>query len=196
MKIGPVYLEWPSIVRVGETEITVPFLIKWFWPVGVGVAFVVCFFLFTGPRMTSQANIRPFRASMPLPPEGSVPAEPVVTPLPSPQEAATMTNPLKPSVENISRGRTFYGYYCAFCHGQRGDGVGPVGPHYVPAPADLASPAIQAMPDGKLLLASLTGVGHSPVLSYAVPAEFRWYLVLYVRQFKNRPPGPIPANPG
>lgn len=195
MKIGPLRIERPSVVQIGETEITLPFLIKWGWPIAAGGAFVICYFLFTGPRMEEQPSIRPYRAVMPLPPAGAVPVAPVVKPLPSPQEASSLTNPVEPSAENVQRGQVFYGYYCLFCHGPRGDGAGPVGPHYVPAPADLASPRIQSMSDGELLLASLTGTGHSPVLGYVVPVEFRWYLVLYVRQFQGRPPGPIPANP-
>ncbi len=183
-------------MRIGRIEITVPLLIKWTWPLAGGAMFIVAYLLFTGPQMASQPNVRTYRAEMPLPPAGAVPVAPVTAALPSVEEARGLSNPLEASATNIGHARVYYGYYCVFCHGPRGDGTGPVGPHYVPAPADLASPRIQAMPDGQLLLACLTGQGHSPVLEYVVPAEFRWYLVLYVRQFQGRPPGPTPANPG
>jgi len=39
--------------------------------------------------------------------------------------------------------------------------------------------------DGEILYAMLTGTGHEPVLQRVVPPPYRWYLVLYVRQFND-----------
>jgi cytochrome c1 len=64
--------------------------------------------------------------------------------------------------ENYARGKIYYGYYCSFCHGDKGDGFGPVGYSYNPVPADLHTAKIQSMSDGELLYAMLTGTGHAP----------------------------------
>ena len=80
-----------------------------------------------------------------------------------------------------ARGKVYYDYYCVFCHGDKGDGNGPVGESYVPVPADLRAAKIQAYADGELLRAMLVGTGHEPVLGRVVHPEHRWYLVLYVR---------------
>jgi hypothetical protein len=38
------------------------------------------------------------------------------------------------------------------------------------------------------LYSMLTGTGHAPMLERIIPAEYRWYLVLYVRQLGNELP--------
>ena len=151
------------------------------------------YLLFTGPHMLVQENIRAYQAMMPPPPKDSVPLDRAEE-LPSQQAAATMSNPLPPTAENVAAGRTYYGYYCLSCHGQLGDGAGPVGQSFIPAPGKLRSAGVRAMSDGQLLLASLTGAYHSPavpeknlmpVLQYTVRPQHRWYVVLYVRSLGN-----------
>ncbi len=58
---------------------------------------------------------------------------------------------------------------------------------YDPEPADLRTKQVQSLTDGKLLHASLTGVGHEPVLQRVVPEEARWPIVLYVRSLAASP---------
>jgi len=100
----------------------------------------------------------------------------------------TATNPVPATRDNIDLGRIYYGYYCLMCHGERGDGNGPVGQSYVPKPTDLASPVVASMTDGQLYLRMLTGVGHDPVLLKTVAPDYRWQLVRYVRTFARKPP--------
>ena len=49
---------------------------------------------------------------------------------------------------------------------------------------------MQALSDGQLFQAMLTGPGHQPVLERVVPPEHRPYLVLYVRQYATGAGGP------
>jgi hypothetical protein len=56
----------------------------------------------------------------------------------------------------------------------------------VPAPTDLASPAVQGLSDGALYGRMLTGVGHAPVLGYAIDPKAPWYIVSYVRTLRGR----------
>lgn len=153
----------------------------------------VTYLLFTGPRMFVQPNIRAFQAVMPVTSPNTVPVTYIFEPLPSRELAQKLVNPLDANETNLAKGKVYYGYYCAFCHGDRGDGFGPVGFSYVPVPADLRTSKIQSMSDGQILYSMLTGTGHSPMLQRIVPAEYRWYLVLYVSRLGLQSPVTSPA---
>ena len=148
----------------------------------------VSYLLFVGPRMYDQPHVRAFQAVMPPTPPGAVPLLEPVPPLPSPEEAKTLASTLQHTPENLARGKVYYQYYCTFCHGERGDGNGPVGESYVPVPSDLRAAKVQAYTDGQLLHAMLAGAGHDPVRNQTVRPQHRWYLVLYVRSFKQPAP--------
>jgi mono/diheme cytochrome c family protein len=138
---------------------------------------------FKEPHMRNQPMIKTFQASLPALPEGIVRVDP--PPALSAMPDSTK-NPLRPLQANLDRGKEYYGYYCAFCHGKNGGGNGPVGESYVPAPGDLRKPGIGSYSDNRLYRAMLTGAGHEPVLERVIPPEHRWYLVLYVRSLNGR----------
>ena len=141
--------------------------------------------LYEGPRMRMQPNVRTYQTEVPPMPEGTVPAaSPDAAPnakAPAAEAAAALANPVPASEESVARGKVYYQYYCVFCHGDTGDGSGPVGQSYVPKPSDLCAPKITGYTDGQMLRAMLVGVGHEPVLEKVVPDEHRWPLVNYVR---------------
>lgn len=147
--------------------------------IGMGYTLVM------GPRMRIQTNVRTYQAEVPALPEGVVPVgSPDVAPYPRApggEQSAAMTSPVSATPESLERGKVYYQYYCVFCHGDPGDGNGPVGQSYVPKPTDLRTPKIGAYSEGKMLRAMLVGVGHEPVLEKVVPPEHRWCLVQYVR---------------
>jgi len=151
--------------------------------------------LMTGPYMLDQPSVRAYEARMPMPPEGTVPVQPLPT-LPPAEQARSLKNPIPATEANIARGKVYYQYYCVFCHAANGDGNAAVGQSFVPVPTDLRSPKVQAYSDGELLRAMLTGPGHkpaapyagpTPVLEYTVLPEHRWYLVLFVRSLSTSP---------
>ena len=151
---------------------------------GIAVS-VMGYVLYEGPRMRMQPNLRAYQAEVPPMPGGAVPTgTPDVAPngrAPAAEEALGMANPVPASGDSVARGKVYYQYYCVFCHGDSGDGNGPVGQSYVPKPTDLRTPKISGYSDGQLLRAMLAGVGHEPVLEKVVPPEHRWPLVNYVR---------------
>lgn len=142
--------------------------------------------MFTGPHMRYQAYIRSFEQQMPLPPAGMVTVEPDEKTAPTAAQTRQLINPLAPSPENIAKGRIYYGYYCSFCHDDKGQGNGPVGQSYMPKPADLQQARIRNMRDGELFAAMLLGPGHEPVMERIVEPTHRWYLVLYMRALSRQ----------
>ena len=162
--------------------------------VALGGMGVVSYLLFVGPRMYDQPHVRAVQAVRPPTPPGAVPLLEPIPRLPSAQEAKTLANTLQPTPENLARGKVYYEYYCVFCHGDKGDGNGPVGESYVPKPADLRSEKIRGYSDGELLRAMLGGVGHEPMLVQIVQPEHHWYLVLYARRLAASPSGSGSAN--
>lgn len=163
---------------------------KWFFAgvalIGIGVL-VYFSVMFQGPRMQVQQHIRAYQRAMPLPPQGIVPVEPDAYVVPSSQEASGMTTPLPDRQDIRDRGKVYYRYYCVFCHGENGQGDGPVGYSYMPAPTDLHASKVIEMSDGDLLRAMLLGIGHEPVLPRIVVPEHRWYLVAYARALGRTP---------
>ena len=153
----------------------------------VAVIAAASYLVFSGPRMKNQPHIRAFQADLPLPPSNTVPLEGTSIP-PLPADVASLKNPLQMTPDNLARGQVYYKYYCLFCHGERGDGNGPVGESYLPRPSDLRSTKIQSYSDGELLRACLRGVGHEPVFERTVLPEHRWYLALYVRDLGTNAP--------
>ena len=134
----------------------------------------------TSPRMYVQPHVRAYQRAVPPLPAGIVPVD-SWPPIPSADEAKTVANLVPASAESQARGKIYYEYYCIFCHGDKGDGNGPVGESYTPIPTDLRSDKIKGYSDGQLFRTMLTGIGHEPVLERVVLPEHRWYLVQYVR---------------
>jgi hypothetical protein len=149
---------------------------------------VASYVLLVGPRMYDQPHIRAFQAVFPPMPEGTVPVEDPTFSVPSAEAAAVLTNPLSSTPENLEGGKACYLAYCVACHGDAGDGNGPVGESYVPKPSDLREAKIRAYADGQLMRAMLLGTGHEPVLGRVVHPQYRWSLVLYVRALGRAAP--------
>ncbi len=132
--------------------------------------------------MTNQQSIRPYKMELPPMPSGATPTKGRTITL-ALQASKVGTNPVSATKTNINSGRIYYGYYCLMCHGEKGNGDGPVGQSYDPKPTDLSSSAVAKMSDGQLYTAMLTGVGHDRVMVDTVLPQHRWPLVLYVRRF-------------
>ncbi|MFB3881558.1 MAG: cytochrome C [Armatimonadota bacterium] len=145
------------------------------------------------PRMRDTPSIKPFERQMPEMPERTeafgAPTRPATR-----AEAASLPNPVPSTSRSRELGRIYYGYYCQMCHAADGRGDGTVGRSYVPPPADLTGPRVQAMPEGELAFAMAAGEGHEPVLGPAVPWERRWYIVRHLRSIAGPSPTSVPAK--
>jgi mono/diheme cytochrome c family protein len=136
-----------------------------------------------GPRMNIQRSIHPYQQQMPAKPVGTTPTTGRLATLTA-QQAKLANNPLPVNGANLANGKIYYGYYCLMCHGDNGDGNGPVGQGYVPKPTDLST--LTGLTDGQIYTRMLTGKGHDPVMSQTVQPERRWPLVMYVRGFGRK----------
>jgi mono/diheme cytochrome c family protein len=141
--------------------------------IGGGVAL---YLMFSGPRMRVGPKLVPYQVRLLAMPTAAVPVVPAEG-----QAPALAPSPPADMERTRRAGEAYYTNYCLCCHGKEGRGDGPVGRSYMPAPTDLTSPAVQALPDETLYRSMLTGVGHAPVLSYAVDPEAPRYIVAYVR---------------
>jgi mono/diheme cytochrome c family protein len=150
----------------------------------VGGALAVSLLMFIGPRMYDQRNIPAYAAKMPLAPEGTVPVSPTAPQTPKLADIPAV-NPVAMTAEDVARGKTYYEYYCAFCHGDDGSGTGPVGQSYVPTPSDLRAEKIRKYSDRQLHYSMLNGI-HAPVMGYTVLPEHRWHIVTYVRSLEGQ----------
>ena len=88
-----------------------------------------------------------------------------------------------------AKGDTLYGFFCAVCHGDGGDGRGPVGPR-VNAPSLLTARA-RGFSDGYLYSIIRYGRGVMPRYGDKVyrPAD-RWAIVAHVRDLQGSSPPP------
>jgi len=136
--------------------------------------------------MMNQVSVKPYDRPMPDMPAGVVPTTGRLATL-TQRESQAKVNPVQRTPAVVSNGKIFYGYYCLMCHGENGDGNGPVGEAYVPKPTDLTSPAVTRLTDGQLYSRMLHGTGHDPVMSQTVLPEHRWPLVHYLRTMSLLP---------
>jgi len=143
---------------------------------GALVAGGFTYVIYTGPKMKVQPHIRAYQAVAPALPRGSVPV-PLPTTL---DDSAAQLAGAAATQSELANGKTYYTYYCVFCHGEKGDGIGAVGESWDPAPADLRTDRVRQMSRPQLLKSMLTGVGHEPVLEMVVHPKYRRDLVLYV----------------
>lgn len=89
------------------------------------------------------------------------------------------------------RGAGRYQIYCAPCHGQMGDGKGPVaglaldgGQRLVVPPPAMTGDRVRNLVAGQIYAAMKNGVNNGNMFSYAaqIPVEDRWAIVAYIRR--------------
>jgi len=119
-----------------------------------------------------------------------------------PDAARDRRNPVVPSEETISAGRSLWRTHCETCHGSLGKGDGPNARLHEArkghAPRNLTEPEVQEnLTDGEIFWRLSKGIVEGdniimPRYEGKVPSETaRWQLVLYVRQLGRLGPAKI-----
>ncbi|HVA39407.1 MAG TPA: c-type cytochrome [Candidatus Binataceae bacterium] len=137
--------------------------------------------LFRGPA------IQPQEVSPRVMPEGTLPTDTGTPPQDLEQATVRAHNPLKPTAENIARGKELFINTCAPCHGESGHGDGPVA-HLLHAHGfdakNLVTGVAKNLPDGYLYGYIRDGGIHMPAYADAMNSDERWDVVMYVRQLE------------
>jgi len=104
-----------------------------------------------------------------------------------PQEDIDRKNPVKPTPEGLAAARKVYGYDCAMCHGDKGDGKGDIVDSMKLTMHDWRDPATLAgKTDGELFYLITKGKGKMMGEGDRVSATMRWDLVNLVRSYSRK----------
>jgi len=94
-------------------------------------------------------------------------------------------NPVPADDVSISRGKTLFTINCIMCHGETGEGNGPIGALIANKPANLTSIITQSKTDGALFLTITNGVeGKMPPMVENLTVRDRWDVINYIRTLK------------
>jgi mono/diheme cytochrome c family protein len=97
-----------------------------------------------------------------------------------------LTNPLPLTIENLRGGQELYNVYCIVCHGERGEGDGPViGPDRFPAPPSLHTKQAVGYNDGTLFHIMTKGIGKMPSYADQLDQRERWMVVHYLHALQR-----------
>ena len=103
--------------------------------------------------------------------------------------ATTEKNPVKPTAESQAKAKKIYGYDCALCHGDNGNGKTDLAKDMQLTLTDWTDPkTLEGKSDGELFDIIKNGKGKMPAedASRAKPDEI-WNLVIYVRKLGKTP---------
>ncbi|MDF7813534.1 cytochrome c [Hymenobacter sp. YC55] len=96
----------------------------------------------------------------------------------------TLKNPFSYTKENLLEGQTLYTRNCQHCHGEQGDGQGPVAAKFKGVPAYSAG-AYKNMNDGHIYHVIQWGKGRMMPHGSQVAPDERWRIAMYVRMLQQ-----------
>ena len=104
----------------------------------------------------------------------------------TPQAAKEQVSPVKPTLESIAAAKKIYGYDCAMCHGENGDGKGDTANDMKLSVRDLRDPStLKGMSDGEMYYIIENGNGKCPPEDGRAKPDRIWNLVVYMRSFSD-----------
>jgi mono/diheme cytochrome c family protein len=112
------------------------------------------------------------------------PADAIQVNGPSGAVAGIPENPVPADPVSLDRGRELYQRNCALCHGDQGQGNGPITEFWAPEmrkPANLTEPRMATMSDGTVYITISNGYGTMPPLRENLDVRERWDTVNYVK---------------
>ena len=95
-------------------------------------------------------------------------------------------NPMPGDEASITRGKELFAIHCQMCHGETGQGTGPIAAFLIKyKPANLTSDVVQSKSDGSIFLTISNGLeGRMPPLNENLTVSERWDVVNYIRTLK------------
>jgi mono/diheme cytochrome c family protein len=137
--------------------------------------------------MFRSVAIQPLEVAPRVMPEGTLPVNTGQPPMDLETATIKAHNPFKPTLQNLAHGKELYDNNCAPCHGDNGDGNGPVA-HLLRAhgfePKNLLTGVTKNLPDGYIYGYIRDGGIHMPSYGDAMNSDERWDVVMYVRDLE------------
>jgi mono/diheme cytochrome c family protein len=129
-------------------------------------------------------------ASAPQAPQSGSTAPASTAPAPQttiPADAMNAVNPVKPTAESLARAKKIYGYDCAMCHGDTGDGAGDLAKNMKAKMVDFRDPSsLKGQTDGTLFYIIKNGKGEMDGEGARIKPDETWNLVLYLRSLSKK----------
>lgn len=111
---------------------------------------------------------------------------PITDPSKIPAEYLTKANPVKATTESQARVKKVYGWDCAMCHGDNGDGKGDVAEEQKLTIRDYRDPSsLKGLSDGQIFYIIQNGMGKMPAEGPRAKPDEIWNLVIYLRRMAN-----------
>jgi cytochrome c553 len=144
-----------------------------------GICFPWSIDMYRGPE------VQPYAEAPRVTPADTIPVHGGEPPMSLEQATIKMHNPLQPTPENLAKGKEQFTTYCAPCHGESGQGNGPVAHILAKPPKNLIAGTSKDLPDGYIYGAIRDGVLSMPSYAEEMPAEQRWQVVMYLRSMQS-----------
>lgn len=105
----------------------------------------------------------------------------------NPDLAKADKNPLAGNItdEVLLTGQKYYEINCMVCHGQKGQGDGPVGLKMPNKPPAVVSEKIRGWADGQIYQVITVGQGLMGPYASHIPQKYRWQVVNYIRHLQQ-----------
>ena len=130
-------------------------------------------------------EIQPLAEAPRVTPADTIPVHGGEPPMSLEQATLKMHNPMQPTAQNIVAGREQFATSCAPCHGESGQGDGPVAHILSKPPKNLISGTSKDLPDGYIYGAIRDGILSMPAYGAEIPVERRWQVVMYLRSMQQ-----------
>jgi mono/diheme cytochrome c family protein len=112
---------------------------------------------------------------------------PATAPFKVPPELVGKSNPVKPTPDGMARAKKMWGFDCAICHGETGDGNGELAHDMKPAPKDYRDPAsLKDISDGELFYIIQKGKNQMPPEGDRAKPDEIWNMVTLIRSFAKK----------
>ena len=139
----------------------------------------------------SESDITNDGRSMILPVEGTIPRGKMPYHYGESEEEAIragleLTDPYPETSATIARGKEVYSQFCVVCHGETGEGDGPVVLKKFPAPPSLKSKNLIVFSKGRIFHVVTKGFNGMPSHASQVLERDRWYVAQYIKKLQSK----------
>lgn len=97
-----------------------------------------------------------------------------------------LVDPYVETSQTRARGREVFSQFCVACHGETGEGDGPVVMKKFPAPPDLKSKALKEYSKGRIFHIITNGYLGMPSHGSQILESDRWYVAQYIKEFQSK----------